>query len=200
MTDATFGGGWASTPSTSTDALVDDDALNSVTTEEVKETPKKATTEKRASTRAAAKRPVARKPARSKGVDRKLVASVIEKTLAVQSIEDEDRTLLASILGTEDDVTELVTSILSGGAKTDSASKAVELSEIDDETERGVSAALLGTDLKSVWSVYHSLGLVSADAPESLSKAAVALSKAASEFSNDRDARARLDTIIEIAQ
>lgn len=192
MTDATFPPSNWDTPGTP--SLIDSDPVKEET--EVA----KPETKKRPATRAAAKRTAARKPARSKGVDKKTVTSVVEKTLAVQDVSDEDRELLASVLGVENDLPEIVVAILSGGTKTDGVTDAVELSEIEDDAERGVSAALLGAKLKPVWAVYHALGLVSADAPESISKAAVALSKAASEFANDDIARARLDAVTDLTQ
>lgn len=193
MTDATFS-------PTNWDTSSAPSLLDSEPDKDDKPTPEPAPKKRTPATRAAAKRPAARKPARSKGVDRKIVTSVVEKTIAVQGVSDDDRDLLASILGVENDTPEIVVAILSGGDKTEGVSDAVELSEIDDDAERGVAAALLGAKLKPVWAVYHSLGLVAADAPESLSKSAIALSKAAAEFATDDIARARLDAVIEITQ
>lgn len=190
MTDATFPGtDWGNTALDTPEPEVDQ--IDEIEVEETK--PKKTPAKK-----APARRAPVRKTARGKAVDRKTVASIVEKTLAVQGTDDRD--LLASVLGVEDDVTEIVTAIVSGGAKIEGVSDAVELSEIDDETERGVSAALLGAKLKPVWAVYHALNLVPRDAPEGTSKAAIALSKAAAEFAEDDVARARLDGVIEITQ
>lgn len=196
MTDASFpGADWNNSPTLDT---VEDDTIEE--TEVVEEAkPKPA---KRASTRAA-KTPAKRAPARkaAKGaVSKANVQRIVEKTIAVQELDTEDRELLASVLGTDDDTIEIVTSIVAGGAKAEGIAEAVEISEIDDDGERGIAAALLGTKLKLVWAVYNSLGLVAADAPEAVSKAAIALSKAAAEFAGDGAARARLDTVIEITQ
>lgn len=150
---------------------------------------------KPAAKKAAPRRAAARKPAR--GAAAKVdVRKVIEKTLAVNEFGDEDRELLATILGTDNDTTEIVVAIIDGGT-VEGVEEAIELSEIENEGERGIRAATLGDSLKGVWAVYHALGLVGAEAPDAPAKAALALIGAASKFADDDIARDRLTGVVE---
>ena len=145
-----------------------------------------------------AKKAPARKPVRrpARGAAKVDVRKVIEKTLAVNEFSDDDRDLLATILGTEKNTAEIVVEIIDGGTA-DGVEEAIELSEIKDDGERGIRAATLGDSLKGVWAVYYALKLVPAEVPDAPAKAALALIKAAAKFADDDIARDRLLGVVE---
>lgn len=136
--------------------------------------------------RTTAKRaPAKPRSAAGKGANRALIVRAVEKTLEVQNLGGDERTLLATVLDVDNNVDDIAVAILLGGAKTDGIAQAIELSEESDDSDRAIAAALLGANTKPVWAVFHGLGLVGAEAPNSVSKTARALSDAASSLASD---------------
>lgn len=195
MSDNSFGNtdDWNSGVSTPT--LDTPSTLPAPAEEKKPEVKTPAPAKKPAAKKAAPRRAAARKPAR--GAAAKVdVRKVIEKTLTVSEFADDDRELIATILGTDNDTTEIVVAIIDGGT-VEGVEEAIELSEIESDGERGIRAAMLGDSLKGVWAVYHALGLVGAEAPDAPAKAALALIDAASKFADDDSARDRLTGVME---
>lgn len=138
------------------------------------------------------------KPAKNRDRDKERERALVRRTAAkfadLLTVAEDERALLAGVLGVSPSVQDLTVAIINGGAR-DAQPAMDTLAVIEaDEFSAAVEAAALGRPrLKAVWQLAHRAGLVPADMPAADAKAAITVARA---LHSAPDFRARLDAAV----